>query len=106
MRYRFAELIFGGACTWRGLFSELYGIFVGKVLLSDCKFSVELKEGWQSFGVFLHLLQLSNVQTPHQARHACFHLSQLLSNLEDSIYKCCLFSMKQFLYSRESIFTI
>ena len=25
-RYEFGELIFGGACTWRGLFSEFYGI--------------------------------------------------------------------------------
>ena len=24
--YRFAGLIFGGAYTWRGLFSEFYGI--------------------------------------------------------------------------------
>ena len=24
--YRFGELIFGGACTWRGLFSEFYSI--------------------------------------------------------------------------------
>ena len=26
MRYDFGELIFGGAYTWRGLFSEFYGI--------------------------------------------------------------------------------
>ena len=25
--YRFGGLIFGGAYTWRGLFSEFYGIF-------------------------------------------------------------------------------
>ena len=25
LRYRFGELVFGGACTWRGLFSEFYG---------------------------------------------------------------------------------
>ena len=25
LRYRFGELIFGGAYTWRGLFSEFYG---------------------------------------------------------------------------------
>ena len=25
MRYRFGGLIFGGAYTWRGLFSEFYG---------------------------------------------------------------------------------
>ena len=26
-RYRFGELTFGGAYTWRGLFSEFYGSF-------------------------------------------------------------------------------
>ena len=26
LRYRFGGLVFGGACTWRGLFSEFYGI--------------------------------------------------------------------------------
>ena len=26
MRYRFRGLMFGGAYTWRGLFSEFYGI--------------------------------------------------------------------------------
>ena len=25
LRYRLGGLIFGGACTWRGLFSEFYG---------------------------------------------------------------------------------
>ena len=28
LRYRFGELIFGGAYTWTDLFSEFYGIFV------------------------------------------------------------------------------
>ena len=27
MRYRIGGLIFGGAYTWRGLFSEFYGMF-------------------------------------------------------------------------------
>ena len=26
LRYRFGGLVFGGACTWRGLFSKFYGI--------------------------------------------------------------------------------
>ena len=26
LRYRFGGLIFGGAYTWRGLFSEFYGM--------------------------------------------------------------------------------
>ena len=30
LRYRFGGLIFGGACTWRGLFSEFYGTFTLK----------------------------------------------------------------------------
>ena len=29
LRYRFGGLIFEGACTWGGLFSEFYGIFYG-----------------------------------------------------------------------------
>ena len=28
LRYRFRELIFGEAYTWRGLFSEFYGISI------------------------------------------------------------------------------
>ena len=28
--YRFGGLIFGGAYTWRGLFSEFYGIYLPK----------------------------------------------------------------------------
>ena len=28
LRYDFGGLIFGGACTWRGLFSEFYGMFI------------------------------------------------------------------------------
>ena len=27
LRYEFGGLVFGGAYTWRGLFSEFYGIF-------------------------------------------------------------------------------
>ena len=30
MRYRFRGLIFGGAYTWRGLFSEFYGNSINK----------------------------------------------------------------------------
>ena len=45
-----------GAYIWRGLFSEFYGIFVGKVLLSDFKFSVELEEGFAVFGCVLALI--------------------------------------------------
>ena len=33
LRYEFGGLIFGGAYTWRGLFSEFYGIL--------CKFDVK-----------------------------------------------------------------
>ena len=31
MPFRFGGLIFGGAYTWRGLFSEFYGIFIALV---------------------------------------------------------------------------
>ena len=41
MRYRFGGLIFEGAYTWRGLFSEFYGIslteFLSILLLSSGK---------------------------------------------------------------------
>ena len=32
LRYDFGGLIFGGAYTWRGLFSEFYGTCIGKPL--------------------------------------------------------------------------
>ena len=42
LRYKFGGLIFGGACTWRGLFSEFYGILqktvVGCPWLNNVKF--------------------------------------------------------------------
>ena len=31
LRYRFGELIFGGAYTWRGLFSEFYGMLCAMI---------------------------------------------------------------------------
>ena len=34
LRYDFGGLIFGGAYTWRGLFSEFYGIIQTKVKLN------------------------------------------------------------------------
>ena len=37
LRYRFGGLIFGGACTWRGLFSEFYGSLSVFVLDSKTK---------------------------------------------------------------------
>ena len=36
LRYRFGGLIFGGACTWRGLFSEFYGIDVFRAVIDSC----------------------------------------------------------------------
>ena len=35
LRYKFGGLIFGGACTWRGLFSEFYGICL--MLGNNCR---------------------------------------------------------------------
>ena len=31
LRYRFGGLIFGGAYTWRGLFSEFYGVWINNL---------------------------------------------------------------------------
>ena len=39
LRYDFGGLIFGGAYTWRGLFSEFYGI-----LLFPCEEAFHLRE--------------------------------------------------------------
>ena len=36
LRYRFGGLVFGGAYTWRGLFSEFYGIFNQYIRLLCC----------------------------------------------------------------------
>ena len=35
MHYRIGGFIFGGAYTWRGLFSEFYGIIPGSRNISD-----------------------------------------------------------------------
>ena len=34
LRHRFEGLIFGGAYTWRGLFSEFYGMFIDAIPVS------------------------------------------------------------------------
>ena len=31
LRYEFGGLLFGGACSWRGLFSEFYGIVLSRL---------------------------------------------------------------------------
>ena len=42
LRHRFGRLIFGGAYTWRGLFSEFYGIsFLAQVSV-NLVFQVQL----------------------------------------------------------------
>ena len=37
LRYEFGGLIFGGAYTWKGLFSEFYGIYVSVWTISQSK---------------------------------------------------------------------
>ena len=46
LRYRFGGLIFGGAYTWRGLFSEFYGnyIHVSDLLSFKCQLNEDLLE--------------------------------------------------------------
>ena len=40
LHYKFGGLIFGGAYTWRGLFSEFYGILISfSVINSVCNYS-------------------------------------------------------------------
>ena len=41
MRYEFGGLIFGGAYTWRGLFSEFYGIYVYSTRHNVTKIAIE-----------------------------------------------------------------
>ena len=41
LRYHFGGLIFGGAYTWRGLFSEFYGKFLQKLTFFPQKFTPE-----------------------------------------------------------------
>ena len=40
LRYRFGGLISGGAYTWRGLFSEFYGMLFQLVLVFSCLLKV------------------------------------------------------------------
>ena len=43
LRYRFGGLIFGGAYTWRGLFSEFYGSYFFRTLVNyTCKVLIKL----------------------------------------------------------------
>ena len=46
LRYEFGGLVFGGAYTWRGLFSEFYGIFqrcLWLILIPKCGVSLLLQ---------------------------------------------------------------
>ena len=57
LRYQFGGLIFGGAYTWRGLFSEFYGSFLRVRCLKvrwDCKWVegcayVSVMRVWESY---------------------------------------------------------
>ena len=48
MRYRFGGLIFGGAYTWRGLFSEFYGNFVSSPICDTCTGARNIDTGTKS----------------------------------------------------------
>ena len=65
LRYRFEGLIFGGAFTWRGLFSEFYGIqLLSYFLAVQCTIIIILCE--HSWGV-------SSVKPPkHKAKDKWF----------------------------------
>ena len=64
MRYRFGGLIFGGAFTWRGLFSEFYGmlqeIFVTTTLKSWRKYhsvTIQIIPLWLDFSIVLFIVK-------------------------------------------------
>ena len=42
LRYEFGGLIFGGAYTWRGLFSEFYGNLITDLLLINSSIAMVL----------------------------------------------------------------
>ena len=49
LRYRFGGLIFGGAYTWRGLFSEFYGNLITDLLLINLSIAMAYRrEVWYS----------------------------------------------------------
>ena len=49
LRYEFERLIFGGAYTWRGLFSEFYGIVYTRMVKSYCVKQKKQTEGVPQF---------------------------------------------------------
>ena len=54
MHYEFGGLVFGGPYTWRGLFSELYGILVS--------FSCSFKRKYPVCWILLYLsVHVSNI---------------------------------------------
>ena len=64
LRYRFGGLIFGGAFTWRGLFSEFYGmlqeIFVTTTLKSWRKYhsvTIQIIPLWLDFSIVLFIVK-------------------------------------------------
>ena len=44
LRYRVGGLIFGGAYTWRGLFSEFYGISTGAKIKKNEKWWIQMRK--------------------------------------------------------------
>ena len=58
LRYRFGGLIFGGAYTWRSLFSEFYGTFLG-IQKAACFSICALKLQLSSILLYLYCFQES-----------------------------------------------
>ena len=56
LRYEFGGLIFGGAYTWRGLFSEFYGILFLKSACVNMVMQIQVQIG-DTRTVFLRIRQ-------------------------------------------------
>ena len=72
LRYDFGGLIFGGAYTWRGLFSEFYGICMYRSLIHKHRYRVPCKSN-----VIKILLLLASYFDPiiRKEHHSVFRIS-------------------------------
>ena len=66
----FGGLIFGGAYTWKGSFSEFYGVSVGKSAHKTLKiFKVKHIDGCWIQSIFNNVLCSGNNKTKHPSIH-------------------------------------
>jgi len=61
--YRFGGFIFGGAYTWRGLFSQFYGMSVSEEYISAPGFTCELNLCSLCLGILFKLYCFGHLYT-------------------------------------------